>query len=226
MRLTCCLCFEVSTNAKSFQVPCDDLQFPWVPVRTCSFSPQIRLDLYEVHRVGYDGHSMSSLFCGEPIISLREKGAIFLQNDISVHTQNVWSVRAGLECRDHMISCIYGTHHTRKRLIHLIDVVSTSLSAINRWDMKYLFGGISWHSGGFPGGPNGKESTSQCRRRKRHGFDPRVWKMPWKRKWQPTPVHLPGKFYGQRSLVGYIPWGPKESDTTEHTHTQHPKPYL
>ena len=165
-------------------------------------------------------------FCGEPIISLREKGAVFLQNDISVHTQNVWSVRAGLECRDHMISCIYGTHHTRKRLIHLIDVVSTSLSAVNRWDMKYLFGGISWHSGSFPGGPNGKESTCQYRRHKRHGIDPWVWNMPWKRKWQPTPVRLPGKFYGQRSLVGYSPWGPKESDKTEHTHTQHPKPYL
>ena len=37
----------------------------------------------------------------------------------------------------------------------------------------------------------------------------------WRRKWQPTPVLLPGKFHGQRSLVGYGPWGYKESDTTE-----------
>ena len=43
--------------------------------------------------------------------------------------------------------------------------------------------------------------------------------IPWRRKWQPTPVSLPGKFYGQRSLVGYGPWGCKESDMTEHTHT-------
>ena len=85
--------------------------------------------------------------------------------------------------------------------------------------MKYLFGGISWHSGGFPGGPSGKESTCQFKRCKRHGFDPWVGKMPWRRKWQPTPVCLPGKFHGQRSLVGYSPWGPKDSDTTEHTHT-------
>ena len=43
---------------------------------------------------------------------------------------------------------------------------------------------------------------------------------PWNRKWQPTPVFLPGKFHGQRSLAGYSPWGCKESDTTEHsTHT-------
>ena len=38
---------------------------------------------------------------------------------------------------------------------------------------------------------------------------------PWKRKWQSTPVLLPGKSHGQRSLVGYTPWGRKESDTTE-----------
>ena len=36
----------------------------------------------------------------------------------------------------------------------------------------------------------------------------------WRRKWQPTPVFLPGKFHGQRSLAGYRPWGHKESDTT------------
>jgi len=38
------------------------------------------------------------------------------------------------------------------------------------------------------------------------------------RKWQPNPVFLPGKFHGQRSLVGCSPWGLKELDTTEHTH--------
>ena len=37
----------------------------------------------------------------------------------------------------------------------------------------------------------------------------------WRRKWHPTPVFLPGKSHGQRSLVGYSPWGHKESDTTE-----------
>ena len=52
----------------------------------------------------------------------------------------------------------------------------------------------------------------QC---KRHGFNPWVGKIPWKRKWQPTPIFLPGKSHGQRSLVGHSPWGHKESDTTE-----------
>ena len=38
---------------------------------------------------------------------------------------------------------------------------------------------------------------------KRHGFDPWVWKIPWKRSWQPTPVFLPGESHGQRRLGGY-----------------------
>ena len=43
-------------------------------------------------------------------------------------------------------------------------------------------------------------------------------KVNWTRKWQPTPVPLPGKSHGQRSLVGYSPWGRKESDRTEQLH--------
>ena len=43
---------------------------------------------------------------------------------------------------------------------------------------------------------------------------PWVQKIPWRRKWQPTPVSLPGKSRGLRSLVGYIPCGLKESDMT------------
>ena len=48
---------------------------------------------------------------------------------------------------------------------------------------------------------DGKESACQC---KRCGFDPWVGKIPWRRKWQPTPVFLPGKSHGQRSLAGYV----------------------
>ena len=45
-----------------------------------------------------------------------------------------------------------------------------------------------------------------------------VGKIPWRRKWQPTPVLLPGESHGWKSLVGYNPWGRKESDTTEQLH--------
>ena len=67
------------------------------------------------------------------------------------------------------------------------------------------------------GGASGKEPAHQCKRRKRHEFDPWVGKIPWRTVWQPTPVFLPGKSQGQRSLAGYSPQGRKESDTTEVT---------
>ena len=50
-----------------------------------------------------------------------------------------------------------------------------------------------------------EKPTCQYRRHKRRGFDPWVGKIPWRRAWQPTLVFLPGKSYGQRSLVGYDP---------------------
>ena len=46
-------------------------------------------------------------------------------------------------------------------------------------------------------------------------LDPWIRKIPWRKAWKPPPVFLPGEFWGQRSLVGYSPWGDKESDTTE-----------
>ena len=70
---------------------------------------------------------------------------------------------------------------------------------------------------GFPDGTSGKESACQCRRHKRCGFNPWVRKIPWRKKWQPTPVFLPGESYGQRSLAGYSPWGRKQSEMTEMT---------
>ena len=45
-----------------------------------------------------------------------------------------------------------------------------------------------------------------------------AWKIPWRRKWHPTSVLLPGKSHGWRRLVGYSPWGRKESDATERLH--------
>ena len=49
-------------------------------------------------------------------------------------------------------------------------------------------------------------------------FDPWVGKIPWRRKWQPTPIFLSGESHGRRNLVGYSPWGSKGSDTTERLH--------
>ena len=61
----------------------------------------------------------------------------------------------------------------------------------------------------------GKPWESVCLQCGRPGFNPGVGKIPWRRKWQPTPVLLPGKFHGLRILAGYSPGGHKESETTE-----------
>ena len=66
----------------------------------------------------------------------------------------------------------------------------------------------------FPGGSNGRVCL-QCWS---PGFDPWVRKIPWRRKWQPAPVFLPGESHGQRSLAGYSPWDSKELGTTEQLH--------
>ena len=74
----------------------------------------------------------------------------------------------------------------------------------------------------FWGDASGKEPACHYERCKIGGFNPWVGKIPWRREWQPTLVFLLGKSHGQRRLVGYSPWGRRESDTnevTEHTHT-------
>ena len=63
---------------------------------------------------------------------------------------------------------------------------------------------LALHSLVFPGGTSGKEPACQCRRYKRLRFNPWVRKIQWGRKWQPTPIFLPGESHGQRSLVGRV----------------------
>ena len=65
---------------------------------------------------------------------------------------------------------------------------------------------------GFPGGVHGEDPACQYRDAKRRVFDPWVGKIPWRRKWQPTPVFFPGESHGQRSLVGYSPQGHNASE--------------
>ena len=62
-----------------------------------------------------------------------------------------------------------------------------------------------------------KESPCYCMRHRRCRFHPWVGKIPWRKKWPPTPVFLPGEPHGQGSLGGYGLQGRKESDTTEMT---------
>ena len=55
------------------------------------------------------------------------------------------------------------------------------------------------------------QSACPCRRHQRGRFDPWVRKIPWRRRWQPAPVFLPGKSHGERSLAGYCPWSPQRA---------------
>ena len=86
------------------------------------------------------------------------------------------------------------------------DTLEFFLSIIKHWKKKiYVPFGLPWWLRWW----------SVCLQWGRPGFDPWVGKISWRRKWQPTPVLLPGKFHGRRNLVGYSPWGRSESDTTE-----------
>ena len=72
-----------------------------------------------------------------------------------------------------------------------------------RWATREaLFIHASAHYWGLPWWLSGKESSCQCRR---HGFNPWVRGIPWRRKPQPSPVFLPGESHGKRSLEGYSP---------------------
>ena len=82
--------------------------------------------------------------------------------------------------------------HSQNSLIHHI--------------LKYK---VNVYTQGLPGSSIVKESACQCWKHKTHGFDPLVVIIPWRRKWQPTHVFLPGKSYEQRTLSGYSPWGHK-----------------
>ena len=70
---------------------------------------------------------------------------------------------------------------------------------------------------GFPAGTGGKEPACQCKRQKKHGFNPWIGKIPWRRAWLQTLVFLLEECHGQRSLVGSSSKGHKESDRTKAT---------
>ena len=61
------------------------------------------------------------------------------------------------------------------------------------------------------------ESACQCRR---HKFNPWIGKIPWKRKWQPIPVFLPGKSHVQRGLASYSPYGVRDGHNLVSTQQQ------
>ena len=118
---------------------------------------------------------------------------------------------------------LWPTEYDRSGIMPVQDLAfkRTSSSISISWRLEPPCKKSNYHKS-FPGGASGKESACQCRRCWILEFHPWVGKISWRRKRQPTPVFLPGKSQGQRSLVGYSPRGRKGSDTTELTqvHTQ------
>ena len=67
----------------------------------------------------------------------------------------------------------------------------------------------------FPGGASVKNLPADARDVRDASVIPGSGRFPWRRKWQSTPVFLPGESHGQRSLEGFSPRGREESDRTE-----------
>ena len=88
-----------------------------------------------------------------------------------------------------------------------------------RWDLAKCFRGIiCQNQSGFRSFPGSSEVRVSACSAGELGLIPGLGRSPGWRKWQPTPVFLPGKSHGQRSLVGYTPQGSKELDMTEQLH--------
>ena len=93
-------------------------------------------------------------------------------------------------------------------------VLDSNSYAINLFLYYFKIYHVKYITASFPGGSDGKESACSAGDQ---GSITKTWvrKIPWNRQCQLTPVFLPGEFHGQQSLMGYSPWGRKESDTTE-----------
>ena len=112
------------------------------------------------------------------------------------------------EIRQYLFFCVWliSLSIMSSGFIHVVENGRMDFFLFKGWIVFYCL-----YKLGLPWWLNGKESICQCRRCR---FDPWVGKIPWRRKWQPTPVFLPGKSHRQRSLAGYSPRGSQESDTS------------
>ena len=93
------------------------------------------------------------------------------------------------------LCCILGLTWVRRACCKSLSVFARLIFFLlcNRGEMHIIEIGMTWWLRPY-------RFCLQCRR---CGFDPCVKKIPWRKEWQPTPVFLPGKFHGQRSLAGY-----------------------
>ena len=138
--------------------------------------------------------------------------SLFRNNPIPWAFRKIWN---GFRGNLKWMEGIPSLHTSAKPAFHMLTVAFPLIYSVER--MIRQSKGYSTDRG-FPGVASGKETACQCGRHKRHWFDPWVGKI-WRRKWQPTPVFLPGESPWTEELGGLQSMGCKESDNWAHTHS-------
>ena len=149
-------------------------------------------------RLGADCGSTHELLIAKFRLKLKEVGKTTRPFRYDLNQTNPLQLYSGSEKR------IQGIRSDRQSAWRTTEVRLDDLRALPHLKVC-SFDQLVWHAG-LPWWLSGRGCACQCRRRV---FDPWVRKIPWRRKWQPTPVLFPGKSHGKRSLEGYSPQGHK-----------------
>ena len=115
-----------------------------------------------------------------------------------------WSCAKHISCYLHSHTCLKGKNET-----HVLWQTGWP------WWSFFCFMALPTHPTTANGASLVAQMVKYLSEMQETGYNPRVRKISWRREWLPTPLLLPGEFHEQRSLVGYSPWGHKESDATE-----------
>ena len=168
--------------------PHDMYMLTWLP----PISTRVSCNTNKVSRTSQSNPRVTGLLCIDPIETHTHKHRCLNQ----LRRPQSWRVIAAEVC---LLKVLEAGMYSMKVWAHLVSTEVSSWSA----DRCHPTGLPWWHRRKEPacsaGGPR---------------FDPWVGKIPGRRKWEPTPVFLPGKPHGQRSLEGYSSQGRKELDAT------------
>ena len=197
MRRFCCCC--------SLTRSCPTLCDPWTAALQASLSFTISWSLLKLMSIE-SVMSFNHLILCHPLLLLP---SIFLsirvfsnESALCIRWPRYWSFSFSTSpCNEYS-----GLISFKIDWFDLLAVQGTLKSLLKHHSLK---ASTLWSSAFFmvqlPGGNSGKEPICQCRKCKKIRFNPWVGKIPWSRTWQSTPLFLPGKSYGQRSLVVYRP---------------------
>ena len=143
------------------------------------------------------------LACSSFQVSVLLKGRVSIYLVKSIGYIKFWSQKYSVLLFEFLKNCSWQNSQVKVITLKFV-LVSSAWSAVISFALTTAERGLPrWYSG--------EESVCQCRRHKRLECDLWVGKIPWSRKWQPTPVFLPENFHGQGSLASCSPWDHKES---------------